>query len=404
MAKLLQTQSQTKPQPQDTLARSPVTPVTVDQLRQAGGQTGVTRGDGMAFHGTAADAANFFGPVRSQPLRNAQPANGASVAQQNLAGVPVAQEKSPLEISIENSDRMKSSPQGTTVAPKYLTREEGAAMGLGWKGRMAKFKEDTDAHNIAQSNAAALAREQLAQGGQTLRQGMANENAIATTTLRETSETGRNNATNLAALQRVQTGEQSAMDRLAKGHEFTLEQMGQKEKFDAAGDHRKAAAAALVAGAPGSQVNQMANANPGFPVDYSGVQVPLKNTQQDQFQFITKDNMAGQPQSVLVGNRQNGQIVEAPAVSALSSGAQQQQQPAAQAAGKQPAAADAYAKIYQSNPQRLQEDVAFATAQIGTVYKTDEEQLAYLNATRKTNPMLFQALKQQLVRQQAVAR
>ena len=42
--------------------------------------------------------------------------------------------------------------------------------------------------------------------------------------------------------------------------------------------------------------------------------------------------------------------------------------------------------------------------QIGTVYKTNEEQLSYLNATRKTNPMLFQALKQQLGQQQAVAR
>jgi len=337
--------------------------------------------------GTGSEAATV--PQTVQQLAPAQPA------------------KSPLEISMENSDKMKSPAQSATTGPKYLTREEGAAMGLGWKGRMAKFKEDTEAHNIAQSNAAALAREQLSQGGQTLRQGMANDGAMATTRLREVAETGRNNATNRAALQRVQTGEQGAMDRLVKGHGFTLEQMGQKEKFDAAGDHRKFASQAVLAGAPGSQVNNMANANPGFPVDYSGVQVPLKNTQQDQFQFITKDNQAGQPQSVMVGNRQTGQLQEAPAVSALATGAQQQpqQQPGnTPVAGKQPAAADAYAKIYQSNPQRLHEDVASAAAQIGTVYKTDEEQLSYLNATRKTNPMLFQALKQQLSQQQAVAR
>ena len=242
------------------------------------------------------------------------------------------------------------------------------------------------------NNTGAMVRENVSQAGATQRQGMADNSAMAVTKLRETAETGRNTASNTAA-----------MDRLSKGHGFAMEQATQKDKFDTAGDHRKAAAAALVAGAPGAQINSAMNANHGFPVDYSGVQVPLKNTQQDQFQFITKDNQAGQAQSVMVGNKQTGQLVEAPAVSALSSGVQQQQSPAATVVGK-PAAPDAYAKIYQGNPQRLQEDVASAAAQIGTVYKTDEEQLAYLNATRKTNPMLFQALKQHLVQQQAVAR
>lgn len=188
-------------------------------------------------------------------------------------------------------------------------------------------------------------------------------------------------------------------------HTNELAKLAEADKFKANEQHRAAGAAALAAGTPGDQVRQLMNPNAGFPVDYSGVQVPLKNTQQDQFQFITRDNQAGQPQTVMVGNRQTGQLQEAPAVSALSSGVPQpQQQPAAPVAGKQPAAPDAYAKIYQSNPQRLQEDVASAAAQIGTVYKTDEEQLAYLNATRKTNPTLFQALKQQLGQQQAVAR
>ena len=188
-------------------------------------------------------------------------------------------------------------------------------------------------------------------------------------------------------------------------HTNELARLAEADKFKANEQHRAAGAAALAAGAPGYQVRQLMNPNAGFPVDYSGVQVPLKNTQQDQFQFLTRDNQEGQPQTVMVGNRQTGQLVEAPAVTALAGGAQPQQQPAAAPmAGKQPAAADAYSKIYQSNPQRLQEDVASAAAQIGTVYKTDEEQLAYLNATRKTNPTLFQALKQQLGQQQAVAR
>lgn len=239
------------------------------------------------------------------------------------------------------------------------------------------------------NNTGAMVRENVSQAGATQRQGMADNSAMAVTKLRETAETGRNTASNA-----------SAMDRLAKGHGFTMEQATQKEKFDAAGDHRKAAAAALVAGAPGAQINSAMNANPGFPVDYSGVQVPLRNTQQDTHQFITQADSTG-AQKVLVGNKQTGQLAEAPAVAALSSGVQQPQQ---QSAGKQqPAAPDAYSKIYQDNPQRLQEDTASAAAQIGTVYKTDEEQLAYLNATRKTNPMLFQALKQQLG-QQAVAR
>ena len=233
----------------------------------------------------------------------------------------------------------------------------------------------------------ALARENLSQQGATQRQGMADTTTMASTKMRETAETGRNTDNNA-----------SALDRLAKGHGFAMEQATQKEKFDAAGDQRKAATQALIYGVPGAQVNNIMNANPGSPVDFKGVQVPLRNSQQDTFQGINTTGDDGK-ERVMVLNKQTGAL--SPAATALSSGQQQpaQQQLAGQT-GK-PQAPDAFAKIYESNPQQLQADTDFAASQIGTVYKTDEEQLTYLNSVRKTNPTLFQSLKQRLGQQPA---
>lgn len=264
------------------------------------------------------------------------------------------------------------------------TREQNDAV-----NKLAQIKANTQGQLevAALNNRGEMERENISQSGATNRQELANKNNLAVTGLRETAETGRNDASNAAAA-----------DRLAKGHGYAMEQAAQKNQFDVAGDHRRTGAAAMLAGVQGSQLNNALNASPGYPVDYSGVQVPLRNSQQDAHQFITQSDATG-AQRVLIGNKQTGQLVEAPAVNALASDAQQQ--PTAQ---RQNTATDAYAKIYQENPQRLQDEVASAAAQIGTVYKTDEEQLAYLNATRKSNPMLFQALKQHLSQQQAVGR
>ena len=234
----------------------------------------------------------------------------------------------------------------------------------------------------------------LTQVGANTRQGMADAAGLQQTQVREDAETARNKVTNDAA-----------MSRLVTGHGQTIEQLAKADQYNTASDHRKAAATALAAGAPGAQLNQAMNAQPGFPVDYKGVQVPVRNSQQDQYQFVEQDMGPGQPKSIVVGNRQTGTI--APAVSALATGQQAQAQPQPQPAATSttPAAApDAFSKVYQSNPQRLQEDTEFAAAQIGTVYKTDEEQLSYLNSVRKTNPTLFLALKQRLGQQQPAAR
>lgn len=233
----------------------------------------------------------------------------------------------------------------------------------------------------------------LNQVGANTRQGMADAAGLQQTQIKETAETGRNKVTNDAA-----------MSRLVTGHGQTMEQLAKADQYNTAGDHRKLAATALAAGVPGAQLNQAMNAQPGVPVDYKGVQVPVRNSQQDQYQFVEQDMGPGQPKSIVVGNRQTGTI--APAVSALATGQQPQPQPQQQPAttGATPAAPDAFSKVYQANPQRLQEDAEFAASQIGTVYKTDEEQLSYLNSVRKTNPTLFQALKLRLGQQQPAAR
>lgn len=189
-------------------------------------------------------------------------------------------------------------------------------------------------------------------------------------------------------------------------HTNEIAKMAEADKFKAAEQNRTTGAAALLAGGNEAVAANMINNQPGLPGDPRGLNIPLKTNQQDQFQFVEQDNGPGQAKTIMAGNRQSGTI--SPAVSALSSGrpAPVQQQPAAMPVqpGATPAAADAFSKVYQANPQRLQEDTAFAAAQIGTVYKTDEEQLSYLNSVRKTNPTLFQALKQRLGQQQPAAR
>ena len=194
-------------------------------------------------------------------------------------------------------------------------------------------------------------------------------------------------------------------------HTNEMSKLAETDKFKAAEQNRATGAAALLAGGNEAVAANMINNQPGLPGDPRGLNIPLKTNQQDQFQFVTRDAPVGsnQPATIFAGNKQTGQLhqVGGGAVASLASGApatqpHPQQQPVA--SGAPPSAPDAFSKVYQSNPQRLQEDTEFAAAQIGTVYKTDEEQLSYLNSVRKTNPTLFQSLKQRLGQQQPAAR
>lgn len=191
-------------------------------------------------------------------------------------------------------------------------------------------------------------------------------------------------------------------------HTNEIAKMAEADKFKAAEQNRTTGAAALLAGGNEAVAANMINNQPGLPGDPRGLNIPLKTNQQDQFQFVTRDAPVGtnQPAAIFAGNKQTGQLHQvgdaAAALAGTANQQQQKQQPAAQQSTRE--AADAFSNVYQANPQRLQEDTAFAAAQIGTVYKTDEEQLSYLNSVRKTNPTLFQALKQRLGQQQPAAR
>jgi len=108
-----------------------------------------------SFEGSAADAAKFNAPAASTMMRRA-------------LGTPQAQDQgmSPLDMShqawLEHSGQgAKSGPQ----MPKYLTKEEGAALGLGWQERMVKYREDMDAFNKATGNQNALDIESMREAG-----------------------------------------------------------------------------------------------------------------------------------------------------------------------------------------------------------------------------------------------
>lgn len=263
-----------------------------------------------------------------------------------------------------------------------------AQVGLQNKGNM----DVTTANNAGQ-----LQRENISQAGQTGREKMSNDASIKTTGM-----------ANQGAMDRLVTGNTHAIDAATVANTRANETAKVANDFATAADHRKTSGAALLAGADPAQLNNALNPNPGMPVDYSGVKVPVKNNQVDQFQFIHQpaDPTTQTPAAVIAGNKQTGQTVNVTPGQAAAALAGQPgtdrptRQAGAGAPQRDPAAAgDAFAQIYQDNPQRLQEDVAFTTSQIGTVYKTPEEQKSFLMSLRQSNPTLFnmvyQSLKQQ---------
>lgn len=103
--------------------------------------------------------------VTQRPVQ--QSAMVLAPAQQVDNGTGPAREKTPLEISMENSDRMKSNAANALAGgqPRYMTAAEGAAHGIGWKGRLAKYREDVDTYNKATGNQVAMDLEAMREAG-----------------------------------------------------------------------------------------------------------------------------------------------------------------------------------------------------------------------------------------------
>ena len=121
--------------------------------------------DGYGMVRTQAGSATTPQPLDQRPVAvAAQPQ-----AVQALAGVvqPSVHAKTPLEISMENSDRMKSNAANALAGgqPRYMTAAEGAAHGIGWKGRLAKYRADVDTYNQATGNQVAMDLEAMREAG-----------------------------------------------------------------------------------------------------------------------------------------------------------------------------------------------------------------------------------------------
>lgn len=121
--------------------------------------------DGYGMVRTRAGSATTPQPLAKRPVAvEAQPQ-----AIQALSGVvqPSAPEKTPLEISMENSDRMKGSAANALAGgpPRYMTAAEGAAQGIGWKGRLAKYRDDVDTFNKQAGNQVAMDLEAMREAG-----------------------------------------------------------------------------------------------------------------------------------------------------------------------------------------------------------------------------------------------
>ena len=80
----------------------------------------------------------------------------------------------------------EQSPLASNVPqpPKYMSKEEGMAQGLGWKGRLAKYQTDVETYNKATGNKNAMDIEAMREAGAGNRallqaQGVNDQNAIA---------------------------------------------------------------------------------------------------------------------------------------------------------------------------------------------------------------------------------
>ena len=307
--------------------------------------------------------------------------------------------KSRVVFNTTGSDGLTNGQRNQLQADRSIraTREANeAASRLAQVGLQNKGNMDVTTAN----NAGQLQRENISQAGQTGREKMSNDASIKTTGM-----------TNQGAMDRLVTGNTHAIDAATVANTRANETAKVANDFATAADHRKTSGAALLAGADPAQMNNALNPNPGMPVDYSGVKVPLKNNQVDNIQFMTQPaGLDGSPAAIYVGNKQTAQVsLVTPEAAALAGQAADNRgnipgfptgqvdpnratrQPVAATPQRDPnAAGDAFAQVYRDNPQRLQEDAAFSVSQFETAHKTPEEQESYLMALRQSNPTLFQ--------------
>jgi hypothetical protein len=368
-------------------------------LQAMGNTTGTTTGNGYSFAGTAGDAARFMAPV-------ARPA-------------ATPQDLGPYRVTSGSDFAKKETPSGPVML--------GPESGLGWKTRLAKYQSDAETLRNASSNASALARENLSQEGQTGRQKSGE--------LAQMSLQGQRIGADFG-LQEQRGGMESGLQQkridaanslAGLQHKYDLEKLSEGDKFKAAEQNRLIGAQALLAGGDESVASNLLNTAPGFPGSAKGLNIPLKNNQVDQYQFITQDNGAGKGQTVLAGNKASGTAtpINAAASSLVVGGQGAGQQPQAatqrtQGQGTLPAqnagqpgaqtpsaaaqqAANAYTKIYQNNPQQLTADANEAHAKLGTVYKNNDDRFRYFRDLEKSNPQLHQELIRRLQGQQSAS-
>lgn len=118
-------------------------PVTLSKLDKAGNQTGITRGNGFEFQGTAEDAAKFMRPV--------------NIGTQMVPTGRMIQ-------AVSNSDYLPKK-LNDLQEPKYL----GPESGLGWKTRAKLYEAQLEAYNKDKGNQAALDIENMREAGAGLR-------------------------------------------------------------------------------------------------------------------------------------------------------------------------------------------------------------------------------------------
>jgi|GEM_PF-3109217 len=105
--------------------------------------------------------------------------------------------------------------------------------------------------------------------------GMREEGATKRTAMSEEGATGRTAMSEEGATGRVQMQEKGLADRLLKGHQLGLEELGEQNKYNREAANRDLVKTLLAGGVPGdARINQIYNQGGAFNADLSGLAVP----------------------------------------------------------------------------------------------------------------------------------
>jgi len=314
-------------------------------------------------------AQRFYAPTGSAPT--------------NARGVDTS------SIAFAQSQDKKAAP----VAPKLL----GPESGIGWKTRLAMYQQEMQAFRDTNNNSSAMDRDQMKDAGDTNRTGMTNDAALQREGMSQSGATKRQGMGDTAAMNRENVQQSGAMDREKLTQTGLDSRLGATLQGAKESDNRKLVTERLIHGAPATAADSnIYNSGGNFNPDVSQLtKVPTKadaNTYRMQ-NLPGKD--ANTPDTVVQYNTSDPNDIRVinpvtigggnPLLAPPAGQPGQPQEPIQPGRSSQPTKAPV-------DLVKLQKDLDYSKAAIGTIYKSDAEIKGYLLNLRRDNPEVYKAI------------